>query len=49
MAGPLADTGGLLRAIAKRPDGRPMWLPFARALAAASRVAVPAAVLTEVD
>lgn len=50
MAGPLiADTGGLLRAITKRPDGRPMWRPFARTLAAAPRVVVPGPVLTEVD
>lgn len=50
MAGPLiADTGGLLRAIAKRPDGRPSWPAHSRALAAASRVVVPAAVLVEVD
>jgi len=50
MAGPLiADTGGLLRAIARRPDGRPSWPAYSRALAAASRVVVPAAVLVEVD
>lgn len=50
MAGPLiADTGGLLRAITKRPDRRPMWPPFARSLATASRIVVPGPVLTEVD
>jgi uncharacterized protein len=50
MAGPLiADTGGLLRAIATHPDGRPAWPPFARALATASQVVVPEPVLTEVD
>jgi len=50
MAGPLiADTGGLLRAIARRPDGRPSWPAHARCLARASRVVVPAAVLVEVD
>lgn len=50
MAGPLiADTGGLLRAIARRPDGRPSWPAHSRALAVASRVVVPAAVLVEVD
>jgi hypothetical protein len=39
MAGPLiADSGGLLRAIARRPDGRPAWPAYARALATASRV-----------
>ena len=50
MAGPLsADTGGLLRAIARRPDGRAAWPAHARALGMASRVVVPAAVLVEVD
>lgn len=50
MAGPLiADTGGLLRAIARRPDGRPAWPAYARGLETASRVVVPAAVLVEVD
>ncbi len=50
MAGPLiADTGGLLRAMARRPDGRPSWPAHARSLARASRVVVPAAVLVEVD
>jgi uncharacterized protein len=50
MAGPLvADTGGLLRAVTRRPDGRPMWPSFARALATASRVVVPGPVLTELD
>ena len=50
MAGPLiADTGGLLRAIARRPDGRASWPAYSRALAAASRAVVPAAVLVEVD
>jgi len=47
-AGPLiADTGGLFRAIARRPDGRPSWPAYSRALAAASRVVAPA--LVEVD
>jgi predicted nucleic acid-binding protein len=50
MAGPLiADTGGLLRAVARRPDTRPMWPQFARALATAPRIVVPGPVLTEVD
>jgi predicted nucleic acid-binding protein len=50
MAGPLiADTGGILRAIAKRPNGRAMWPDFERALRGASRVVVPALVLVEVD
>jgi predicted nucleic acid-binding protein len=45
----IADTGGLLRAIARRPDGRAAWPAHARALGMASRVVVPAAVLVEVD
>ncbi len=50
MAGPLvADTGGILRAIARRPNGRPMWPNFERALRSAPRVIVPALVLVEVD
>lgn len=50
MAGPLiADTGGLLRAIATRPDGRPAWPAFERALRTAPRIIVPALVLAEVD
>lgn len=50
MAGPLiADTGGLLRAIATRPDGRPTWPAFERALRTAPRIIVPALVLAEVD
>jgi hypothetical protein len=41
MAGPLiADTGGLLRAIARRPDGRSAWPAYARALGTASRIVV---------
>lgn len=49
-AGPLiADTGGLFRAIARRPDGRPSWPAYSRALAAASRVVAPAPALVEVD
>jgi uncharacterized protein len=50
MAGPLiADTGGLLRAIATKPDGQPTWPAFERALRTAPRVIVPALVLAEVD
>jgi predicted nucleic acid-binding protein len=49
-AGPLiADTGGLLRAIAGRPDGREAWPAYADALRAATHVVVPALVLAEVD
>jgi predicted nucleic acid-binding protein len=50
MARPLvADTGGLLRALARRPDGKPAWPDYEVALLSASRVVVPALVLAEVD
>jgi uncharacterized protein len=50
MARPLvADTGGLLRALARRPNGKPTWPEFASLLKSASRVIVPALVLAEVD
>lgn len=50
MSGPLvADTGGLLRALARRPDGSPSWPDFQTALRDASAVIVPALVLAEVD
>jgi len=45
----VADTGGLLRALAKRPNGKPSWPEFERALRSASRVVIPALVLVEVD
>jgi predicted nucleic acid-binding protein len=45
----VADTGGLLRAIAGRPDGTDAWPDHAQALQAASLVVVPALVLAEVD
>lgn len=45
----VADTGGLLRALAARPDGRPAWPEFQRAVVTASSVVVPALVLSEVD
>lgn len=45
----MADTGGLLRALARRTDGRPTWPDYEAALTAASRVVVPALVLAEVD
>jgi predicted nucleic acid-binding protein len=45
----VADTGGLLRALAARPDGRPSWPDYADALRAASAVIVPPLVLAEVD
>ena len=45
----IADTGGLLRALAKRPDGRLSWPAYASVLRQASVVVVPALVLAEVD
>jgi len=45
----VADTGGLLRALARRPAGGPSWPDYAQALASASAVIVPALVLAEVD
>ena len=45
----VADTGGLLRALARRPDGRPTWPVYAAALRRAAAVVVPALVLAEVD
>lgn len=50
MSVPLvADTGGLLRALERRRDGRLPWPEYARALQGASAVLVPALVLAEVD
>lgn len=50
MSSPIiADTGGLLRALAVTPRGGPSWPDFARALTAASIVIVPSLVLAEVD
>jgi len=48
-AGLVADTGGLLRALASHPDGTPAWPAYAEALTQASAVIVPALVLSEVD
>jgi predicted nucleic acid-binding protein len=45
----LADTGGLLRALARGPDGRPAWPVYAEALVSASLVVVPDLVLAELD
>jgi len=50
VKGPLvADTGGLLRALASRPGGEPAWPDYAEALTGASVVFVPSLVLAEVD
>jgi len=48
-AGLVADTGGLLRALACRSDGTPSWPAYTKALTEASVVIVPALVLSEVD
>jgi predicted nucleic acid-binding protein len=45
----VADTGGLLRALARGPDGRPAWPEFESTLRRARVVIVPALVLAEVD
>ena len=45
----VADTGGLLRALAQSPDGRPSWPDYQEALVHASAVIVPALILAEVD
>lgn len=45
----IADTGGLLRALARGPDDRPSFPEYERALVDASLVLVPALVLAEVD
>jgi predicted nucleic acid-binding protein len=45
----VADTGGLLRALAQAADGSPSWPEFEEALRTASRVIVPALILAEVD
>jgi len=45
----VADTGGLLRALARAPDGRPAWPDYEAAPRGASAVIVPALVLPEVD
>ena len=45
----IADTGGLLRALAAGPDGSPSFPAYEDALVSASAVIVPALVLAEVD
>lgn len=50
MSSPLvADTGGLLRALALSPSGKPAWPDHQHELVSASLVVVPALVLAEVD
>src|SRR3989475_10248677 len=45
----VADTGGLLRRLARRPDGRPAWPDYERALPQASAFIAPGLILAEVD
>lgn len=45
----IADTGGLLRALARTAEGEPAFPSFEAALRTASRVIVPSLVLPEVD
>ena len=45
----VADTGGLLRALARTPAGRPSFPEYERILTSAAAVIVPGLVLAEVD
>jgi predicted nucleic acid-binding protein len=45
----IADTGGLLRALARKPNGKPAFPEYESALTSATLVIVPALVLAEVD
>jgi predicted nucleic acid-binding protein len=45
----VADTGGLLRALARTPAGQPSFPEYERILTSAAAVIVPALVLAEVD
>lgn len=45
----VADTGGLLRALARAPNGAPAWPDHQAVLVSASLVVVPALVLAEID
>jgi predicted nucleic acid-binding protein len=45
----IADTGGLLRALARTPDGDASFPDYQRVLTSASAVIVPGLVLAEVD
>ena len=50
MSRPLiADTGGLLRALARTPEGNPSYPEYETELTSASLVIVPGLVLAEVD
>lgn len=45
----IADTGGLLRALARRPNGKPTFPEYESALTSAILVLLPGLVLAEVD
>ena len=45
----IADTGGLLRALARTADGRPSFPDYETVLTSASLIIVPALVLAEID
>ena len=45
----VADTGGLLRALANDRTGNPAWPDYRQALRSATRVIVPSSILPEVD
>jgi len=45
----IADTGGLLRALARTPTGQPSFPEYERILISAAAVIVPGLVLAEVD
>ncbi len=47
--GIVADSGGLLRALARTRDGGPAWPEFTKALQTARTVVVPALALAEAD
>ncbi len=50
MTPPLvADTGGLLRALARLPDGKPTFPEYQEALLSAAAIIVPGLVLAEID
>lgn len=50
MSQPLiADTGGLLRALARKSNGKPSFPEYESALTSAALVIVPALVLAEID
>ena len=50
MSGPIiADTGGLLRALARKANGKPSFPEYESALTSASLVLVPGLVLADVD